>query len=184
MNTSNIPSSSTATQNRQNTSAQNKQPSAELTQAQQQKESLNVSILKSTNASLGVKDESLSLLLNTTIDKINEFLVPEFGEDAIQKAADSGLDVSPEATAERIVSLSTAFFGAFKEQHSEETEEVVLEKFMNTIGSGIDQGFTEARDILEGLKVLEGKVASDINDTYSLVQSKLNAFETMIKDLV
>jgi len=51
---------------------------------------------------------------------------------------------------------------------------------MNTIGSGIEQDFQEARGILEPLKVLEGKVASDIDDTYKLVQDKLSAFETMI----
>jgi len=155
----------------------------ELTPAQKQKASLNVSILESTQVTISAKDQAQSLLLNTAIDKINELLAPELGENATQEALDSGLDISPEATAERIVSLSTAFFTAFKEQHSKESDSAVLENFMNTIGKGVDRGFEEARDILEGLKVLEGEVASNIDQTYSLVQEKLSAFETMISEL-
>jgi hypothetical protein len=151
-----------------------------LTPGQQQKASLNVSILESAQVSLGAKDQPLVLLLRTAIDKINESLAPELGEDAIQKAVDSGLDTSPEATAERIVSLSTAFFDAYQEQNPTQDDAVALEKFMATIGSGIDKGFEEARNILEGLNVLDGQIASDIDETYSLVQEKLAAFEALL----
>ena len=37
---------------------------------------------------------------------------------------------------------------------------------------------------LEGLSVLEGDIASNIDETYTLVQEKLAAFETMISGLV
>jgi hypothetical protein len=155
----------------------------ELSVAQQQKASLNVSILESAQVTIGAKDQAQSLLLNTAIDKINELLAPELGENSAQKALDSGLDITPEATAERIASLSTAFFSAFKEQNPEDDESAVLEKFMDTIGNGIDKGFDEARNILEGLKVLEGEIASNIDETYTLVQEKLSAFEAMISQL-
>jgi hypothetical protein len=75
--------------------AQSKQQMSELTSAQQQKASFNTSIVEATQVSLAVKDQSLALLLNTAIDKINEALAPVLGDDAIQKAADTGLDVSP-----------------------------------------------------------------------------------------
>ena len=188
MTTSNITSTHSPVQNRQKTAqqapAQTKQQAPELTPVQQQKAALKVSILESTQVSIAAHDQSLSLLLNTAIDKINELLAPELGEQAIQKTVDSGLDVNPEATAERIVSLSTAMFGAYKEQKPGEEELVVLQKFMDVIGSGIDQGFAEARDVLEGLKVLQGDIASNIDQTFSLVQDKISAFETMIKDLL
>lgn len=163
--------------------AQSQQSISEPTLAEKQKAELNASIVKSTQVSLGTKDQSLALLLNTALDKINEVLAPELGEDAIQKAADSGLDVSPEATAERIVSLSTAFFSAFKEQHQGEEDSQVLQNFLSTIRRGIDTGFEQARDILEGLNVLEGDIASNIDETYDLVQDKLAMFETMITKL-
>lgn len=169
-----------AKQKPQSTPAQSQQPLLEPTLAQKQKADLNASIIKSTQVSLGVKDQPLALLLNTALDKINEILAPELGEDAIQKTVDSGLDVSPEATAERIVSLSTAFLSAFKEQHQGEDDSEVLQSFLDIIGSGIDTGFEQARDILDGLSVLEGEVATNIDETYNLVQDKLAMFETMI----
>lgn len=153
-----------------------------LSPLEQQKASLNAELLESTRVSIGTKDESLSLILNTALDKINELLAPELGENSIQQAVDSGLDVSPDATAQRIVSMSTAFFESFKAQHQGEEESAVLQNFMQTIGSGIQQGFDEGRSILEGLNVLEGDVASDIDKTFALVQEKLSAFEAMIEN--
>ena len=166
------------------TSEQHSKTVAELTQAQQQKASMNVAILESAQVTIGAVDEPLSLLLKTAIDSINEVLAPELGEDAIQKAADSGLDVSPEATAERIVSLSTNFYNAFKQQHPGEDESTVLQNFIDTISGGIEKGFNEARNILEGLQVLEGDIATDIDKTFTLVQEKLAAFETAVSEQI
>ena len=165
----------------ENQSAPTESAPKELSSIEQQKASLNVSILESAQVSIGTKDEPLSLILNTAIDKINELLAPELGENAIQQAVDSGLDVSPDATAQRIVSMSTAFFESFKAQHEGEEESAVLQNFLDTIGSGIDQGFDEGREILRGLSVLEGDIASDIDETYTLVQEKLSAFEAMLE---
>lgn len=155
---------------------------SELTPAQQQKESLNVSILESAAVIIGVKDDPLALVLSSAIERINEFLAPELGETSIQKAADSRLDSSPEATAERIVGLSTVFFGEFNERHSSEDKSEVLSHFMENISSGIDQGFAEARDILEGLGVLEGEISKSIDQTFELVKQKLSTFESVIRD--
>jgi len=45
------------------------------------------------------------------------------------------------------------------------------------ISGGIDKGFKDARDILEGLNVLkEGNIAGNIDATYDLVQKGLQAF--------
>ena len=145
--------------------------SAEVRQQQQNKAILEAQI------NLSVKDEPLSLILKTAIDSINEKLEPFLGANAIESAVESGLDVSPEATAERIVSQSTAFFSAFQQQNKNLDFEQQLEKFIDVISGGIDQGFSEARDILEGLQVLEGDIATNIDKTYDLVQSGLDAFQ-------
>ena len=116
----------------------------------------------------------MELLYKSAIEKLNEFLEPEFGSDAIQKSA--GIDISPEATADRIVSLSTAFLGAFQRQNPELDEEDALDRFMEIIGSGIEQGFAEARKILDGLQVLNGDIATNIDSTYDLVQQGLQDF--------
>lgn len=171
-------------QSTEKSSNQHSKSVTELTQAQQQKASMNVAILESAQVTIGAVDEPLSLLLKTAIDSINEVLAPELGDDALQKAADSGLDVSPEATAERIVSLSTNFYNAFKQQHPGEDESTVLQNFIDTISGGIEKGFNEARHILEGLQVLEGDIATDIDKTFTLVQEKLVAFESAISEQI
>lgn len=134
---------------------------------------MNAAILQSDlNVSINSGDQSLSLLYKTAIEGINDVL----GENAIQDASESGLDVSPEATAERIVSMSTAFFPSYFDQHPEMTEQEAAEEFTKLIGQGIDNGFAEAREILAGLNVLEGNIANNIDATYTLTQKGLQTF--------
>jgi hypothetical protein len=112
--------------------------------------------------------------ISVAIGSGNEALAPDFGPDAVQKAA--GQDNTPEGTAGRIVSLSTAFFDAFKAQHKGEDEGAVLQKFVDTLQGGVDQGFKEARGILGGMKVLQGDIAGNIDKTESLVRQGLADF--------
>lgn len=141
------------------------------------KQALNRSILQlNEQVQLQAGNQSMALLYKSAIEHINEILEPEFGPNAAQQAFDSGLDVSPQATAERIVAMSTAFFAAFQERHPELDIEQAAEQFSALIGSGIDRGFAEAREILDGLKVLEGEIASNIDKTYALVQQGLADF--------
>jgi len=133
------------------------------------KAQLNVSIVQaSLTVSLNSSNEPLSVLLKTALTGINEALKDDFGDNAIQNAVSQ--DNTPEGTASRIVSLSTAFYDAFKQQHPGEDGDAVLNKFMETLQKGVDQGFKEARGVLDGLKVLNGDVASNIDKTYELVQ--------------
>jgi len=137
----------------------------------------NASILKaSMEVSLSAGNHSMSLLYKSAIEHLNEVLAPEFGDNAIQAASDSGMDFGPQATADRIVSMSTAFFGKYAENHPEKDLNTALADFTKLIGGGIDKGFAEARQILDGLKVLEGDIASNIDKTYELVQAGLKAF--------
>ena len=141
------------------------------------KNQLNADIVQSAvDMSLSAGHESMSLVLKTALEGINDALKETMGDNAIQTAYDSGIDVSPEATAERIVSLSTAFFSQYQEQHPEMDQDEALAAFINIISSGIDKGFTEARDILAGLNVLEGGIADNIDKTYALVQDGLKSF--------
>ena len=55
-------------------------------------------------------------------------------------------------------------------------EDEALTKFTDIIRGGIDTGFGQARDILSGLKVLEGDIATNIDKTYDLVQQGLASF--------
>lgn len=105
------------------------------------------------------------------------------GENAAQKIYDSGIDTSPEATAERIVAFATGFYGRYKELNPDKSEEENLNNFLNIIGGGIDKGFTDAKDILKGLQVYEGEVESGVDKTYSLVMQGLNNFREKMLEL-
>ena len=142
---------------------------AEMSVNDRTKLQLNASIMQaSLNVSIGSENEPLALLYKTAITNINEALKGQYGDDAIQNAASQ--DNSAEATANRIVSLSTGFFDAFKKQNPGLDDDTALTKFMDTISGGMEKGFKEARDILGGLKVLGGDIASNIDKTYALVQ--------------
>ena len=130
---------------------------------------LNAAILQaSVDVSLGTGNAPLALLLQTAIAGINDLLAPEFGNNAIQNSAAE--DNTPEATAGRIVSISTGFYAAFRQQHAHEVEADVLHNFMTTIRGGFEQGYREARVVLQGMHVLSDAIASDIDKTYTLVQ--------------
>ncbi|MBL3589494.1 MAG: DUF5610 domain-containing protein [gamma proteobacterium endosymbiont of Lamellibrachia anaximandri] len=118
-----------------------------------------------------------ALLFRSAIEKLNELLLPELGENAVQQAADSGIDFSPEATAERIVGFATGFLPAFLDTHANEDPQAALDEFMQIIRDAIEQGFSEAREILDGLSVLEGDIAANIDTTFELVLEGLERFE-------
>jgi len=150
---------------------------SELAQARNTaKKELNSAILESAININAASGSPQALVLKTALEGINDALQATMGGNAIQNTYDSGLDVSPEATAERIVSLSTAFFSSYQEQHPELSQEEAVTNFTALISGGIDTGFSEAREILGGLNVLEGDIATNIDLTYDLVQEKLNAF--------
>lgn len=135
---------------------------------------------KDETATLSAGENGLPLLYRAIIDKLNERLAAQLGPEAIDRAFEQQLDVSPEATADRIVSASTAFFDAYRKQHPEMDEEEAMQAFMEEIGRGVDQGFAEARDILDGLKVLQGSIAENIDKTYNLVQQGLENFRSLM----
>lgn len=140
------------------------------------KQQLNVQILEaSAKVSLTAGDNSQSLLFRAAIDRINELLAPEFGANAIQNAA-ATQDNSPEATAGRILSLSTGFYESYAKQHPGEDPEKLATDFVSLIRGGFEKGYGEAKDILESLQVFNGEVASGVSKTYELVQKGYDDF--------
>ena len=122
------------------------------------------------NVAISSGNNPLALLFKTAIEGINEVL----GENAIQNAASQ--DNSAEATAARIVDMSTAFYGQYLEQNKLEDNEESRGKFIDIVSGGFEKGYKEAQDILQGLKVLEGEVASGIDKTRELVLKGFAAF--------
>jgi hypothetical protein len=52
-----------------------------------------------------------------------------------------------------------------------------LQGLLEQARSGVEKGFAEARKILDGMGVLQGKVASDIDDTYQKIQDGFSALD-------
>lgn len=141
---------------------------------------LNSEILSaSLEVSIRSGNEPLQLTFRAIIDNLNEILRPDFGDDAIATALNQ--DNSPEGTAGRIVALSTGFFEAFAAQRPGDDRNQVLDDFLSVISRGIAQGFAEAREILEGLNVLRGDIASNIDRTEVLVRDGLEAFAQRLR---
>lgn len=155
----------TSTQTDASASTLRSQQNAQILQA-----SMDVSI-KSANS-------SLALLYRTAIDRINEVLSAELGPDAIGDAATPVN--TPEATAGRILSLSTGFYDAYAAQakNKDKDAETLARDFVHLIRGGFERGFGEARDILSGLGVLgeDSPIEQGINKTYALVMQGFDDF--------
>ncbi|KKO45342.1 hypothetical protein WG68_11525 [Arsukibacterium ikkense] len=152
--------------------------------AEQARQAQNIAILKANEqVSLRSNNDSLSLLYKTALDGINAELEPIFGENAAQKIYDSGIDTSPEATAERIVAFATGFYSRYKEQNPGRSEEEQLDNFLKVIGGGIEKGFADAKSILKGLKVYEGEVEAGVDQTYAKVMAGLDSFRQKMLEL-
>ncbi len=177
--------SSSTTVNNQTT-----KPSASDLSAENRRQ-LNQTILDNQlSLSLQSDNKAMNLLYRAISDAVEKRLAAQApqSEDtstdtSTGATAETGLnktynneDTSPQATADRIVGFATNFYQAFREQNPDLNDEDGLEQFMQEIGKGIDQGFADARDILTGLKKLEGKVADDIDETYNLIQKGLQDF--------
>lgn len=167
--------------------ASNTKASEQLTgkdRAEQARQAQNTAILRANEqVSLRSNNDSLSLLYKTALEGINAELEPVLGENAAQKIYDSGIDTSPEATAERIVAFATGFYSRYKELNPGKSEEETLDSFLKVIGGGIEKGFTDAKDILKGLKVYEGEVEGGVNKTYDLVMQGLSSFREKMLEL-
>lgn len=173
---STIPGYSTTDIKKHNTTAVEPKETVK-TSKQEVKQAQDMAILQAhEKVSLNSDNESLRLLYKAAIEGINEALEPTMGKNAAQKIYDSNVDTSPEATADRIVSFATNFYELYKEANPAETEEETLTNFMNEIMSGVDRGFSEAKDLLTGLQVFEGKVERDANDTYDLIKQGFEDF--------
>ncbi len=91
-------------------------------------------------------------------------------------APDTSFDVTPEATANRIVDFALLAFSQFQENHADLSEEDVRIEFVEFIGKAIGKGVEEAKDILTGLNALTDGVDADITTTVDIINQRLQEF--------
>jgi hypothetical protein len=110
-----------------------------------------------------------SEMIDRFVDSLNGDAGGETG--AVDERASVSLEGLPEYwnaenTSQRIVDFAVSFYGAF---------EGAGDEFLSIIRDAIDQGFSQARDMLGELP---GAVDDLINETYDLVMNKLDEWAT------
>ena len=123
--------------------------------------------------------KALSLTGKEIVDKINEQLKISLPE-GVQSLKPE--DVTPERTADRIVSGVTAFFDIYAKQKSNLSGDELVDSFISEVQKGVGEGYSDAFRFLEGIGAfkVEG-VQAGIEKTRSLIDEKLLAFATQKK---
>ena len=129
---------------------------------------------------------SLQISFQSAIEEINKQLridlgLDESADDPVSNEAltsQGGMEYwSPENTAQRIVQGTTAFLNGFQNAHPELQGEELINRFLDVIGQGISDGFSQAKGFLGDMSVLSEDIESTIDQTYSLVQEGLQGFK-------
>jgi len=85
------------------------------------------------------------------------------------------IDLSAEATANRIVDFALNFFDNFRANNKEMGDDA-RQAFIDLIGPAIKQGIDEARGILSALQALTPGADNKIDAISALIQERLDAF--------
>ncbi len=137
---------------------------------------------KADDKDTGISDvfKALTVTAQEVVEKLNELLKGDLPDGLEGLNPD---EVTPEATAERIVTGATSYFEVFARQNPTLTGEELLNRFLSTIRGGIDKGYTQAVGILEGLGAFEfDGVKSGVQKTKGLIDQKLAAFEAFKRE--
>ncbi len=127
------------------------------------------------------REGALKITYKLAIEKLNEQFEAETGEKNVISEENlkkqGGMKYwLPENVAQRIVQGTTAFLDGFQKSHPELSGEALINKFLDVVGGGVKQGFSEAQGILKDLKVFEGDIADNYQKTFDLVQKGFEAF--------
>ena len=83
-------------------------------------------------------------------------------------------DFTPDKVAERVLGFVEQ---RLQSEAAAGADPAKLESLLTQARQGVEKGFAEARKILDGMGVLKGKVADDIDATYDKIQSGLQGLE-------
>jgi Domain of unknown function (DUF5610) len=124
--------------------------------------------------------KALSLTAQEILSKLNEMLqgrLPD-GIESLDPA-----EVTPDATAERIVSGIVAMYDGYVKSNPDLLPEEALTRFMAAARKGVDEGYSDAYEILDGLGAFQfDGVESGISQTKGFIEEKLAAFEQIKRD--
>ncbi len=129
------------------------------------KDALSASAATADQADLGAAAASPAQVLNREIlDSLDKILSTNGGSGLDRSAAADAY--TPEKVADRVLGFIESVVG-------QEMDEGKRSELLEQARAGVEKGFTEARDILEGLGALNGDVAENIDRTFELIQNGL-----------
>ncbi|MFK5985418.1 MAG: DUF5610 domain-containing protein, partial [Pseudomonadota bacterium] len=115
-------------------------------------------------------DKTQKILQTELVGKLEE----RFKQEGIELKGLNSDDFTPDKVAGRI--LGFIEMGIARAGDDEEKQSL-----LEQAREGVEQGFKEAKDILEAIGVLNGKVKEDIDKTYELIQA---GFDKLGKPIV
>lgn len=107
--------------------------------------------------------DAQALLNERILASLNKSLALD-GETPVEKLIPE--DYSPEKVADRILSFVRLSMTMFASKGDD--DKALMHKFDQAL-EGIERGFSEAREILEGLGVLNGAIKEGVDNTYALI---------------
>ena len=93
----------------------------------------------------------------------------------------SSMDISPEATAKRIVDFSTGFLANFKINNKDLKGEEQVDKFTSLIEDAVKKGFEDAGKILGGLGPVDEGIQGNMDHTLELAMKGIDDFASQQK---
>ena len=108
-------------------------------------------------------------------DRLKETL-SQAGIDIASLTGGEPMDFSPQATANRIVEFSVSFFAAYSANHADAGDEDRLQGFVDLVKGAVEEGFSGARDLLNGFAEMTEEMWTDVEETYSLTMKGIDEF--------
>jgi hypothetical protein len=119
-------------------------------------------------------EQAMGVVLERAYSKLQEVVGQARTDLGLEEGAE--LDLSPEATAGRIADFALSHFEQYAENNGLENNEEGRKQFADFIGQAITKGVDEARGILGSLNALNSDIETNIDNTASLVQERLDNF--------
>ena len=124
--------------------------------------------------------------LDIVVERAYARLRGKLSGDGVATTGDTGAppdlgDYSPDAVAGRIVDFATGFLGNYLDNHKDQNQSDAVDGFEKLIRDAIDEGFRQARDILNSLSALSPEIGDTIDQTYQSVLDKLDAFFAQLR---
>lgn len=132
------------------------------------------------SVSLTEMTDSKTLIQRTLLESIGARFEAMLNAEGLSLSDAAGQDWSAEAVSQRIVDFTTGFFGMFRQQNPNLSDEEAVGAFEKLVRGSVDKGAKQAMDVLAG-NGMDGPVKSLVGETMALVHKKLDGFFSSLR---